>query len=119
MICCQVVSGLAAAWAQRGAAEAGQRGTLKEVRFWDNLIGDDGIGALLAPEARWALSAVTHLNLDNNGVGDEGMCVLAGAVTAGALQACKGLSLACNYLISDRGVSALAGAFGDSATVLP
>ena len=66
---------------------------VKEIRLYDNRIGDAGLRELTAAVAGGALPVCAFIGLSKNRIGDDGMRELAAAVAGGALPVCETIYL--------------------------
>jgi Ran GTPase-activating protein (RanGAP) involved in mRNA processing and transport len=89
-------------------------GALTHLAIQDNRIGDDGLAALAEALSHGALPRLRWLYAGQNGFGDAGVAALAGALRRGACTALTRLGLQANS-VGDAGLSALGDALQTGA----
>ena len=100
-ICDGGIKTISAALAESAAAKS-----IKKLSFRENLVGDDGLAAMLAQASR--LPCLTALNFQCNRIGEQGACELAASLAKGQVNTLRSLGLAYNRIhFTDAGRSVL------------
>lgn len=108
------IGDLGAALLARWAQASGSVPNLKELKLWENHIGDAGMIEFSRVIASGSLRNLEKLWLNDNEFGNSGVSALAGAIANGSLDKLTFLNLN-NNTIGDAGVSALARAIASGS----